>query len=115
MRSRRILVLAVMVAALTLSVAGVALAAVITGNDRPNTLQETPEDDQIRGRRGADLILADIYGDDADEAFGNRGNDVVRVNDDDPDDLASGGPGTDRCRVDVEAEAAASCERVIVA
>jgi hypothetical protein len=109
------LVLAVMVAALTLTVAGIAYAAVITGSDRPNTLQETDEDDLISGKAGADLILANIYSGDIDEAFGNRGADVVRVNDDDEDDFASGGLGFDRCRVDVEEEAGASCERVIVA
>src|SRR5215216_3534248 len=63
--------------------AGVALAAVIKGNDKPNYLVGTANDDAIYGYGGADRIHARGDGDalhlggGSDKAHGERGDDYI--------------------------------------
>jgi hypothetical protein len=66
-------------------------------------------DEKVLGRRGDDRVRLHLCGDttgepdfitpdsDADTGNGNRGADVVRVDDADIQDVATGGPGFDRC------------------
>src|SRR5918993_548163 len=65
--------------------AGVALAALIKGNDRPNYLAGTPNGDAIYGYGGADRIHAWGDGDTlrlgggSDKGHGGRGDDYIRA------------------------------------
>jgi hypothetical protein len=68
--------------------------------------------DHIQGLRRADTINANLFRSDIDKVYGNRGPDTLYVNDADGLDLASGGPGFDRCYVD-QGDATVSCEVII--
>src|SRR5829696_7299171 len=77
--------------------------APIKGNDKPNTLAGTPNNDAIYGYGGADRIEA-WGGDDtlrlgegSDEGRGGRGDDYIRAVDGSKDDIFCG-PGSDRIR-----------------
>jgi hypothetical protein len=92
-----------------------ALAAVITGNDRGNTLFETSGDDTMKGRGGNDVLDANNFSLDVDVANGNRGADRVLVNDEDSEDTANGGRGKrDICVVTDRTEVGGGCEIVRV-
>ena len=61
-------------------------------------------DEKVLGFRGDDRLRLNQCsytlvpgGSDADTGNGNRGADVVKVNDQDIDDVARGGPGFDKC------------------
>jgi hypothetical protein len=92
--------------------AGVALAAIINGNNGDNNLVGTPTADHINGRGGNDLIRGRGG---EDELRGNRGNDYIRAVDHRKDDINCG-PGNDKARAnpgdDIETEGG-RCERVI--
>lgn len=97
--TRRVPLLLTVMALILVMSAGVAVAAVIKGNDADNTLKGTPKADKIYGFGGNDTIKA---GRGNDEAFGNTGNDslvggfgadFLRGND--GDDTIIGGPGGD--------------------
>ena len=97
---------------------GVALAAVIKGNDRANYLVGTSRDDAIYGYGGADRIHARA-GDDAlrlgggkDKGHGERGDDFINSVDG-TEDFVSCGPGSDRARANPGDNVAEGCERVI--
>ena len=116
--------------------AGVALAALIEGNDRPNTLVGTSKGDAIYGYGGADLIHArgggdalylgrgsdEGYGGDggdtlrlgygSDEGYGERGDDYIRAVDGTEDAIFCG-PGSDRARANPGDNVAEGCERII--
>ncbi|HKH39549.1 MAG TPA: hypothetical protein VKA82_20520 [Rubrobacter sp.] len=98
--------------------AGVALAALIEGNDRPNTLVGTPKGDAIYGYGGADRIEGRGGGDalylggGSDEGYGERGDDDIGAVDGSVDDIYCG-PGADRARVNPGDNVAEGCERVI--
>ena len=89
-RRRMVVLLAVIAVALVLG-SGVALAALVEGNDRDNQLTGTNYADTIRAYGGNDLVWAlsgrdRIYGGyGADQLYGNRYGDTI-----------SGGKGTDR-------------------
>jgi Ca2+-binding RTX toxin-like protein len=98
--------------------AGVALAALIEGNDRPNTLVGIPKGDAIYGYGGADRIEGRGGGDalylggGSDEGYGQRGNDYIGAVDGSVDDIYCG-PGSDRARANPGDNVAEGCERVI--
>ena len=98
--------------------AGVALAAVIKGNDRANYLGGTSDGDAIYGYGGADRIHARA-GDDAlrlgggsDKAHGERGDDYINSVDGTEDDISCG-PGSDRARANPGDNVQEGCEEVI--
>ena len=98
--------------------AGVALAALIEGNDRPNTLVGTPKGDAIYGYGGADRLEGRGGGDalylggGSDEGYGERGDDYIGAVDGSVDDISCG-PGADRARANPGDNVAEGCERVI--
>jgi Ca2+-binding RTX toxin-like protein len=110
----RKMVLLVAMLAMVLATASVAYAAVKRGDDRANYLRETCGDDTLIGRAGADTLDANNCGPDADDLFGNRGNDRLLANDGDTQDSVVGGPGFDTCVVDARAEVDGGCNRVLV-
>ena len=103
---------------MVLAFAGVALAALIEGNDRANTLVGTPKGDAIYGYGGADRI--DARGDDdalrlgggRDKGYGERGEDYIRAVDESKDDISCG-PGSDRVRANPGDKVAEGCEVII--
>jgi hypothetical protein len=97
--------------------AGVALAAVIKGNDRANYLRGTSDGDGIYGYGGADRIHARA-GDalrlsgGKDKGHGERGDDFINSVDG-SEDFVSCGPGSDRARANPGDNVAEGCEKVI--
>ena len=98
--------------------AGVALAALIEGNDRPNTLVGTPKGDAIYGYGGADSIDARGGGDalrlggGRDKGYGERGDDYIRAVDESKDEISCG-PGSDRARANPGDKVAEGCEKAV--
>jgi Ca2+-binding RTX toxin-like protein len=98
--------------------AGVALAAVIKGNDRANYLVGTAKDDAIYGYGGADRIHARggpdaLYlGGGTDRGHGKRGDDYISAVDG-TEDFISCGPGADRARANPGDNVQEGCEKVI--
>jgi Ca2+-binding RTX toxin-like protein len=98
--------------------AGVALAAVIKGDDRANYLRGTSDGDGIYGYGGADRIHARA-GDDAlrfgggkDKGHGERGDDLINAVDG-SEHFVSCGPGSDRARANPGDNVAEGCEQII--
>jgi Ca2+-binding RTX toxin-like protein len=98
--------------------AGVALGAVIKGNDRANYLVGTSTDDAIYGYGGADRIHAG-GGPDAlhlgwgtDRGHAKRGDDYISAVDRSKD-FISCGPGADRARANPGDNVQKGCEKVI--
>ena len=90
--------------------AGVALAAVINGNNGNNNLVGTPRADHIRGFGGNDTIRGRGG---EDELMGGTGNDYIRAVDHRKDDINCG-PGNDRARANPGDDIkGGSCEKVI--
>jgi Ca2+-binding RTX toxin-like protein len=142
MTKRIALVLGTVVALVLVVAAGVAFAAVLTGNQNANTILGTSADDDITGAAGNDTLRGRVgndtmFGDSGDDDMkGNMGTDnlqggtgqntvdggagdgdIINVVDGDSDDFPIGGDGNDdTCIVDgvPQQEAAAdSCEIVI--
>jgi hypothetical protein len=97
--------------------AGVALAAVIKGNDRANYLVGTSRDDAIYGYGGADRIHARGAGDalhlggGTDRGHGERGDDYISAVDR-SEDFISCGPGADRTRANPGDNVQEGCEKI---
>jgi Ca2+-binding RTX toxin-like protein len=97
--------------------AGVALAAVIKGDDRPNYLVGTPNDDAIYGYGGADRIHARDgpdalhLGGGSDKGHGKRGDDYISAVDGSKD-FISCGPGSDRARANPGDNVQEGCEKI---
>jgi Ca2+-binding RTX toxin-like protein len=94
--SWRATVVVALVVLLVAGLGGVALAKVIEGNNRPNTLVGTNQSDTLRGKGKND----DLCGDNGDDTyFGGRGPDLLvefcTNNDPTGNDEMHGGPGTD--------------------
>jgi hypothetical protein len=92
--------------------------ASIKGNDQPNTLVGTPDDDTIYAYGGADRIDA-RDGEDTlrlgagpDQGQGGRGDDHIRAVDGSKDDIFCG-PGTDRVKANPGDSVTKGCEKVI--
>jgi hemolysin type calcium-binding protein len=89
----------------------------IKGDDRPNTLAGTPNDDAIYAYGGADRIDARGGGDTlrlgggSDEGRGGRGDDFIRAVDGSKDDIYCD-PGSDRVRANPGDNVAGGCEKV---
>jgi Ca2+-binding RTX toxin-like protein len=109
-----------MVAALMLG-SGVALAAVVEGNDRDNRLTGTSGADTIRAYGGDDLVRSlggpdRIYGGKGnDRLYGGYGNDYLRTIDLDARgigqrDVVDCGPGYDTFDADFEDRVLSNCE-----
>ena len=98
--------------------AGVALAALIKGNDGANTLVGTPKGDTIYGYGGADRIEGRGGGDalrlggGSDEGYGERGDDYISAVDG-TEDIIHCGPGSDRARANPGDKVAEGCEKII--
>jgi len=116
--------------------AGVALAALIEGDDGANTLVGTPKGDAIYGYGGADRIEGRGGGDalrlgggsdegygggggdtlrlgyGSDEGYGDRGDDLIGAVDG-TEDAVFCGPGFDRARANPGDDVAEGCERII--
>ena len=107
-----------LVSVMVFTFAGVALAALIEGNDRPNTLVGTPKGDTIYGYGGADRIEGRGGGDalrlggGSDEGYGERGDDYIRSVDGTEDAIFCG-PGSDRARANPGDNVAEGCEKII--
>jgi Ca2+-binding RTX toxin-like protein len=97
--------------------AGVALAALIKGNDGPSYLVGTPNGDAIYGHGGADRIDARGDGDalhlggGSDKGRGGRGDDYIRAVDRSKDDISCG-PGSDRVKANPGDNVTGGCEKV---
>lgn len=112
---RRIAVLlTVMMVALALST-GAALAVVKIGDDGPNRLVGTAENDTLRGLGGPDVLVGRGN---SDRLFGGSGRDLIDARDPGrpESDLVDCGPGFDTAIIDPDTEdrVAANCERVRV-
>jgi Ca2+-binding RTX toxin-like protein len=98
--------------------AGVALAALIEGDDGANTLVGTPKGDAIYGYGGADRIEGRGGGDTlrlgggSDEGYAERGDDYISAVDGTEDAIFCG-PGSDRARANPGDNVAEGCERII--
>jgi hypothetical protein len=107
-----------LISVMVLVFAGVALAALIKGDDGPNTLVGTPKGDAIYGYGGADRIQgrggadALYLGGGQDHGHGGHGDDYVRAVDRSKDDISCG-PGSDRARANPGDDIEAGCEKVI--
>jgi RTX calcium-binding nonapeptide repeat (4 copies) len=107
-----------LISVMVLVFAGVALAAVIKGNDRANYLVDTSRDDAIYGYGGADRIHARGDGDalhlggGSDKAHGERGDDFISAVDG-TEDFIFCGPGADRARANPGDNVAEGCEKII--
>ncbi len=94
---RRTGMMVAMVALLVAMFATAAYAAKIQGNDRSNTLFESPQNDQIYGYGGVDEIHAYEFTGDIDKLYGGRGGDGLYADDSDGFDVLEGGRGYDVC------------------
>jgi Ca2+-binding RTX toxin-like protein len=107
---RKILLVAVAVAMLTVGIAGIAVAKTFVcqavpceGTNNPDQIGERNGSvrDVIRANGGDDVVNADRASMDADRVSGKEGDDVLDVGDGDFRDVVSGGDGFDTCIVDV--------------
>lgn len=107
---RKILLVAVAVAMLTVGIAGIAVAKTFVcqtvpceGTNNPDQIGERNgrSQDIIRANGGDDFVNADRASRDADRVQGKNGDDVLDVGDGDFRDNVSGGRGFDTCIADV--------------
>ena len=107
-----------MMSVMVLLFAGVALAALIKGDDGPNTLEGTPKADAIYGYGGADHVRGRSGGDalrlggGQDVGHGGYGDDFIGAVDKSKHDISCG-PGSDRARVNPGDDIEDGCEKVI--
>ncbi len=109
---RRVMMLVALVSLLSVTFAGVALARDFQCGENPCEGTSTADriferggrdvPDTISGLGDNDVIRANIFGNDRDRLFGNRGDDRLNANDGDGRDLLAGGAGFDQCFGDVE-------------
>jgi RTX calcium-binding nonapeptide repeat (4 copies) len=117
---RQIVILAGLVALMSVLFASVALAMAHQCSGRPcigtrhaDTLYERPGNrvpDTIYGRGGGDVLKAQEHTRDRDRLYGNRGRDRLNVRDGDNKDTVRGGPGHDVCIADYDTEIGRGCE-----
>src|SRR5215217_5946753 len=99
MTKRIALVLGTVVALVLVVAAGVAFAAVLTGNQNANTILGTSADDDITGAAGTDHLQGGTGQNTVDGGAGD--GDIINVVDGDSDDTPIGGDGNnDTCIVD---------------
>jgi Ca2+-binding RTX toxin-like protein len=114
MRTRRITMLVALMVVMVAMFATAAYAAhiTITGNNKPNTLDETNQNDAIRGLGGADVLDASLYGNEVDRLWGGNADDELRADDHDGFDTLVGGKGYDVCTGDATDSFDISCNEV---
>jgi len=115
---KRAAIFITLISVLVLVFAGVALAAVIKGNDKANYLGGTSNGDTIYGYGGDDRLHA-RGGDDAlrlgsgkDKGHGEHGDDFINSVDG-TKDFVSCGPGADRARANPGDNVQEGCEQII--
>lgn len=110
---KRVAIILMFVALGVMVSAAVAVAVVKNGNDGPNRLVGTAENDYLNGHRGNDVVIGRA---DSDRLFGGRGNDRIDARDPRPEgDLVGCGRGNDRAVIDPSTEdRVRGCERVMV-
>jgi len=112
-RVRRMAILLALVGLMLVLFAAAALAVVKVGNDGPNRLVGTAENDTLRGRGGADTIIGKG---DSDRLYGGRGRDHINARERGraEDDLVDCGRGRDTVLTDntTEDRILANCEVV---
>jgi Ca2+-binding RTX toxin-like protein len=110
---RKLAILLAVVGLILIVFAGTALAVVKIGNDAPNRLVGTAENDTLRGRGGADTMIGKG---DSDRFYGGRGRDRIKARERGraEDDLVNCGPGRDTVLTDntTEDRILANCEVV---
>jgi Ca2+-binding RTX toxin-like protein len=108
---RRTGMMVALVAVMVALFATAAYAATIEGNNRDNTLFETPQNDRIYGNAGSDELYADEFSGDTDRLYGGRGQDFLYADDGDGQDLLDGGRGYDECYGDPQ-DSFVRCEEI---
>jgi Ca2+-binding RTX toxin-like protein len=110
---RRMTILVVALGLILVLFAGTALAVVKVGNDGPNRLVGTAQNDTLRGMGGADTIIGKG---DSDRLYGGRGRDHINARERGraEDDLVDCGRGRDTVLTDktTEDRIARNCEIV---
>jgi Ca2+-binding RTX toxin-like protein len=110
---RKMAILLAVVGLMVVLFAGMALAVVKVGNDAPNRLVGTAENDTLRGRGGADTIIGKG---DSDRLYGGRGRDHINARERGraEDDVVDCGAGRDAVLTDntTEDRILANCEVV---
>ena len=111
--TRKVAVLLAVMGLMLVVFAGTALAVVKVGNDGPNRLVGTAENDTLRGRGGADTIIGKG---DSDRLYGGRGGDRINARErgEAEGDLVDCGRGRDTVLTDntTEDTILANCEVV---
>ena len=116
--AKRAAIVLTLVSVMVLVFAGVALAALIEGDDGSNSLVGTPKGDAIYGYGGADRIEGRGGGDalrlggGSDEGYGERGDDYISAVDG-TQDATYCGPGSDRARANPGDNVAEGWERIV--
>jgi Ca2+-binding RTX toxin-like protein len=92
----------------------VAYAAEIQGTNNSEELNESNKNDEIHALVGDDKIFAGVYQNigDTDRVHGNKGDDFIYVKDQDNQDTAWGGKGSDTCQGDL-GDTFISCETIV--
>jgi Ca2+-binding RTX toxin-like protein len=110
---RKMAILVAVVGLMLVLFAGTALAVVKVGNDGPNRLVGTAENDTLRGLGGTDTIIGKG---DSDRLYGGRGGDHINARERGraEDDLVDCGRGRDTVLTDntTEDRILANCEVV---
>ncbi|HJQ28216.1 MAG TPA: hypothetical protein VJ827_02670 [Rubrobacter sp.] len=110
---KRTAILVIALGLMLLLFAGTALAIVKVGNDGPNRLVGTAENDTLRGMGGADTLIGKG---DSDRLYGGRGRDHINARERGraEDDLIDCGRGRDTVLTDntTEDRIARNCEIV---
>ena len=108
---RRVTLMLAAMAVMVSLFAVVAYAAEIEGTDRSDQLFESERGDWIAGHAGADDIDASTYPEDTDKVHGNKGMDILNVDDGDSLDTVIGGKGDDTCYGDT-GDTFVNCENI---
>ena len=110
---KRTAILVVALGLMLVLFAGTALAVVKVGNDGPNRLVGTAQNDTLRGKGGADTLIGKG---DSDRLYGGRGRDHINARERGraEDDLVDCGKGRDTVLTDntTEDRIARNCEIV---
>ncbi len=111
--TRRMAIMLAVMGPMVMAFAGVALAVTKTGDNGPNTLVGTAENDTLRGLGGADELIGRG---DSDRLFGGSGRDLINARErgEAEDDRVDCGAGRDTVLTDntTEDTILANCEVV---
>jgi Ca2+-binding RTX toxin-like protein len=111
--TRRVTILVAVVGLMVMVFAGAAFAMVRVGDDGPNRLVGTAENDTLKGRGGSDTLIGKG---DSDRIYGGRGTDHINARERGraEDDLVDCGRGRDTVLTDntTEDRISSNCEIV---